>query len=150
MEYLLAEKKKGAQNVYSQSPDYEMFSATELKSRLQGLIKIADVAPELPGAIDYVENVSQSCRVSIAHTDADYAAAGCHRGGSHVSSRICSTPQRRQCCIARRASLAPLRKARRSRRKSSRTVCMCTKVAVRARRSMFGESGQFCQRRALL
>ena len=88
-----AEKKKGAQNgAYLQPPDVEMF--LRLNRTARGLIKIADVAPELPGAIDYIENVSQSCRVSIAHTDADYAAvkAAIAAGATHVTHLFNAMP----------------------------------------------------------
>ena len=69
-----AEKKKGAQNgAYLQKPDLEMFR--RLNEASGGLIRIADIAPELPGALDYIRAVSRVCRVSIAHTEANYAQA---------------------------------------------------------------------------
>ena len=69
-----AEKKKGAQNgAYLQKPDLEMF--LRLNEASGGLIRIADIAPELPGALDYIRAVSRVCRVSIAHTEANYAQA---------------------------------------------------------------------------
>ena len=49
-------KKKGAQNpAYLHDPDFDMF--LRLNEKAKGLIKIADVAPELPGAIEYVKKV---------------------------------------------------------------------------------------------
>jgi N-acetylglucosamine-6-phosphate deacetylase len=69
-----AEKKKGAQNgAYLQKPDLDMF--LRLNEASGGLIRIADIAPELPGALDYIRAVSRVCRVSIAHTEANYAQA---------------------------------------------------------------------------
>lgn len=67
-------EKKGAQaEDYLMSPDYEMFE--RLSRAADGLLKIVCVAPELPGAIDFIEKVSADCTVSIAHTAADYETA---------------------------------------------------------------------------
>jgi len=88
-----AEKKKGAQNgAFLQSPDYEMF--LRLNNTARGLIKIADVAPELPGAVDYIEKVSKVCRVSIAHTDANYdtAKAAIAAGATHITHLFNAMP----------------------------------------------------------
>lgn len=69
-----SEKKKGAQNGdYLRLPDPEAF--LKLYEGCGGLVRIADVAPELEGAEDFVRRVSQLCTVSVAHTDADYEAA---------------------------------------------------------------------------
>ncbi|HWP21556.1 MAG TPA: N-acetylglucosamine-6-phosphate deacetylase [Candidatus Cryosericum sp.] len=81
-----SEKKKGAQNgAYLKNPDIEMF--TRLNKEADGLIRIADVAPELPGAIDFIRQISQTCTVSIAHSDANYeqAKAAIAAGASHVT-----------------------------------------------------------------
>ena len=52
-----AESKKGAQNpAHLRNPDFEMF--LRLKEAAGDLQIIADVAPELPGGIEYVEKVS--------------------------------------------------------------------------------------------
>ncbi len=64
-------KKKGAQNgAYIKDPDFEGFQA--LYEGCGGLIKIVDVAPELPGAEAFIRRASRLCTVSVAHTDADY------------------------------------------------------------------------------
>lgn len=69
-----SEKKKGAQNgAYLRLPDFEAFKA--LYDGCGGLIRIADVAPELEGAEEFIQNASRLCTVSVAHTDADYEAA---------------------------------------------------------------------------
>lgn len=66
-----SEKKKGAQNgAYLKAPDFEGF--LKLYEGCGGLIRIVDVAPELPGAEDFVQKASKLCTVSIAHTDSDY------------------------------------------------------------------------------
>ena len=88
-----SEKKKGAQNgAYLQNPNYEMF--LRLNEAARGLIKIADVAPELPGAIEYIETVSKICAVSIAHTDANYdqAKAALAAGATHITHLFNAMP----------------------------------------------------------
>ena len=81
-----SEKKKGAQNgAYLQNPDFEGFKA--LQEGCDGLIKIVDVAPELPGAAAFVEQAKALCTVSIAHTDSDYdhAKAAVDAGVTHLT-----------------------------------------------------------------
>ena len=78
--------KKGAQNAdYLHLPDYDFFS--RLNQAADGLIKIACVAPELPGALSFIEKTSQTCTVSVAHTTANYdqAKAGFDAGARHVT-----------------------------------------------------------------
>ena len=81
-----SEKKKGAQNgEYLKTPDFEGFK--KLYDGCDGLIRIADVAPELPGAAEFVEKASKLCTVSIAHTDSDYdhAKAAIDAGVTHLT-----------------------------------------------------------------
>lgn len=88
-----AESKKGAQNAdYLRAPDAAMFH--RLQETARGLIRIADVAPEEPGGLDYVREVSQSCRVSLAHTAADYdtAKAAFEAGATHVTHLFNAMP----------------------------------------------------------
>lgn len=88
-----SEKKKGAQNgAFLHAPDVDMF--TRLNQAANGLIKIADVAPELPGSLEYIENVSKVCTVSIAHTDANYAQAraAISAGATHVTHLFNAMP----------------------------------------------------------
>lgn len=67
-------KKRGAQNPdYLKDPDFEGFK--KLYEDCGGLIRIVDVAPELPGAIDFVRKAKAYCTVSIAHTDCNYDQA---------------------------------------------------------------------------
>ena len=69
-----SEKKKGAQNgAYLKAPDFQGFKA--LYDSCGGLIRIADIAPELPGATDFIQRASSLCTVSVAHTDAGYDRA---------------------------------------------------------------------------
>ena len=81
-----SEKKKGAQNAaYFKAPDFEAFKA--LYEGCGGLIRIVDLAPELPGAADFTRRASGLCTVSVAHTDASYeqAAAVYAAGATHLT-----------------------------------------------------------------
>ena len=81
-----SEKKKGAQNAaYLKAPDFEAFKA--LYEGCGGLIRIVDLAPELPGAADFTRRASGLCTVSVAHTDASYeqAAAVYAAGATHLT-----------------------------------------------------------------
>ena len=79
-------KKRGAQNAdYLKEPDFEGFKA--LNDGCGGLVRIVDVAPELPGAVDFIRKASRICTVSVAHTDANYeqAKAAFGAGASHLT-----------------------------------------------------------------
>ncbi len=88
-----SEKKKGAQNAdYLKKPDFEAFR--QLYEGCGGLVRIADVAPELDGAEDFVRRASKLCRVSVAHTDADYdqARAAFEAGATHLTHLFNAMP----------------------------------------------------------
>ena len=77
--------KRGAQNAdYLRAPDFESFK--KLYEACDGLVRIVDIAPELPGAADFVEKASKLCTVAIAHTDSDYdhAKAAVDAGVTHL------------------------------------------------------------------
>lgn len=79
-------KKRGAQNPdYLKDPDYAGFE--KLYHGCKGLIRIVDVAPELPGAVEFTEKASKLCTVSVAHTDSDYdhARAVFAAGATHLT-----------------------------------------------------------------
>ena len=79
-------KKRGAQNAdYLKEPDFEGFK--KLYEDCGGLVRIVDVAPELPGAAEFVAQASKLCTVSIAHTDSDYdhARAAFDAGATHLT-----------------------------------------------------------------
>ena len=81
-----SEKKKGAQNgAYLKAPDFDAFR--ELYEASEGLVRIADVAAELPGAVEFTEKASKLCTVSVAHTDCDYdeAKAVFRAGATHLT-----------------------------------------------------------------
>ena len=79
-------KKRGAQNAdYLKDPDFEGFK--KLYDGCGGLVKIVDLAPELPGAAEFVAKAKDLCTVSIAHTDSDYdhAKAAIDAGVTHLT-----------------------------------------------------------------
>ncbi len=88
-----SEKKKGAQNgEYLKNPDFAGFKA--LYDGCGGLVGIVDVAPELPGAAEFVEQASKLCTVSVAHTDSDYdhARTAFDRGATHLTHLFNAMP----------------------------------------------------------
>lgn len=88
-----SEKKKGAQNgAYLQNPDFAAFQ--KLYDGCGGLIKIADLAPELPGSVEFTEKASKLCTVSVAHTDASYedAKAAFDAGATHLTHLFNAMP----------------------------------------------------------
>ena len=78
--------KKGAQaEKYIIDPDWKMFHRLfELSGKN---IRLLDIAPELPGALEVIEKASKLCHVSIAHTSANYdqAVAGFEHGADHIT-----------------------------------------------------------------
>ena len=80
-----SEKKKGAQNgAYLRLPDAEAFK--KLYEQSEGLVRIADVAAELPGAVEFTKEVSKLCTVAIGHSNASYeeAVAVLDAGANHL------------------------------------------------------------------
>ena len=78
--------KRGAQNPdYLKEPDFDGFK--KLYDDCDGLIRIVDIAPELPGAAEFVAKAKDLCAVSIAHTDSDYdhAKAAVEAGVTHLT-----------------------------------------------------------------
>ena len=70
----LSYAKRGAQSpdgLYA--PDIAMFH--RLSAASDNLVKMVGIAPELPGAFDFIRAVSRECAVSVAHTTADYKTA---------------------------------------------------------------------------
>ncbi len=86
-------KKKGAQNgAYIKDPDFEGFR--KLYEDCGGLVRIVDLAPELPGAVDFVKQASKLCTVSVAHTDSGYddAKAAFSAGATHLTHLFNAMP----------------------------------------------------------
>lgn len=79
-------KKRGAQNAdYLKAPDFAGFA--KLQADCGNLVRIVDIAPELPGAEEFVRKAKALCTVSVAHTDSDYdhAKAAFDAGATHLT-----------------------------------------------------------------
>ena len=82
----ISPKKVGAQNPeYLHPADVGMFR--RLQERSGGLIKLVDVAPEEPGALDFIKECHEEVRISIAHTCTSYdtALAAFDAGVTHMT-----------------------------------------------------------------
>ncbi len=82
----ISPEKVGAQNpAYVQRCDAEMFR--RLQKAAGGKIKLVDIAPEEPGALEFIEEMRDDVRISVAHTCADYdqAAKAFRCGAKHVT-----------------------------------------------------------------
>ena len=78
--------KRGAQAAENlHAPDAAMFH--RLNEASGGLVKLVTVAPEEPGAMEFIREVSPVCTVSLGHTSADYdtAMAAYEAGASHAT-----------------------------------------------------------------
>ncbi len=85
--------KKGAQNAaYLHAPDVEMFH--RLNEASGGLVKLLSIAPEEPGALEFIRAVSNEVMISIAHTTADYdtTMAALAAGAGHVTHLFNAMP----------------------------------------------------------
>lgn len=81
----LSEAKKGAQNSdFLRSPDLELLKRLQEISR--GLLKLITIAPEQPGALDFIHK-AENITISVGHTAADYetAAAAFSAGARQVT-----------------------------------------------------------------
>lgn len=78
--------KVGAQN-----PEYVRAASVEEFRRLQeaagGLFKLVDLAPEMPGADEFIKELHDEVRISLAHNCADYdtAAHAFQLGARHLT-----------------------------------------------------------------
>lgn len=86
-------KKRGAQNAdYLKAPDIAGFK--KLYEDCGNLISIVDVAPELPGSVEFINQANKLCTVSVAHTDSDYdhAKAAFAAGATHLTHLFNAMP----------------------------------------------------------
>lgn len=85
--------KKGAQSAeHILPPDHAFYR--RIQDASGNAVRLADLAPELPGAMEFISQVSRECRVSIAHTEADYdtAVRAFEAGASHVTHLFNAMP----------------------------------------------------------
>ena len=85
--------KKGAQaEEYIRDPDTDLFDRLFEASGRN--VRLVDVAPELPGALPFIEHAARRCWVSLAHTAADYeqTRAGFRAGADHVTHLFNAMP----------------------------------------------------------
>ncbi|MBS5933362.1 MAG: N-acetylglucosamine-6-phosphate deacetylase [Clostridiales bacterium] len=79
-------KKKGAQNgQYIRVASVEEFN--KLQEFSGNMIKLVDIAPEIDGAMEFIQEAKKSTNISIAHTTAGYdiAMKAFEQGASHVT-----------------------------------------------------------------
>lgn len=89
----LSPARQGAQNgVWLQNPDAALFR--RLQDEAQGLIRLCEVAPELPGGLDMISEIAGEVRLSLAHTEADYdtACEAFRRGAREVTHLFNAMP----------------------------------------------------------
>lgn len=89
----IAPDKVGAQNpAYVRSASIEEFG--RLQHQAKGLIKLVDVAPEQPGNLEFVRQMSHDVRVSVAHTCTGYddACAAFDAGARHMTHLFNAMP----------------------------------------------------------
>lgn len=82
----ISPQKVGAQNpAYVQAPDVSLFR--RLQERSGGLFKLVTLAPEVEGALTFVDELSREVCVSVGHTCATYdqAATAFARGARHCT-----------------------------------------------------------------
>ena len=89
----IASDKVGAQNpAYVRSASIEEFG--RLQQQAMGLIKLVDVAPEQPGNLEFIRQMSHDVRVSVAHTCTGYddACAAFDAGARHMTHLFNAMP----------------------------------------------------------
>lgn len=82
----ISPNKVGAQNpAYVQAPDAAMFR--RVQERSGGLFKLVTLAPEVPGALEFVDELADEVAISVGHTCATYdeAAVAFARGAREVT-----------------------------------------------------------------
>lgn len=82
----LSYAKRGAQaGEHLHAPDHALLC--RLNDESGGLVRLVTVAPEEPGAMDFIARASKVCTVSLGHTSASYdtAMAAFRAGASHVT-----------------------------------------------------------------
>ena len=82
----ISERKCGAQNTsHIQRPEAELFWIFQESS--QGLVKYMGIAPEQDGSLEFIRELKDEVRITLAHSDADYdkAKEAFEAGACHVT-----------------------------------------------------------------
>lgn len=82
----ISEERRGAQNAeYIRKPEAELFY--KFQEAAKGLIRYIGIAPELEGAMKFIEEIKEHVKVTLAHSNADYDTAmkALYAGASHVT-----------------------------------------------------------------
>lgn len=82
----ISHEKKGAQNErYIHRPDIDMFH--QIQKASGGMVKFSAIAPEVEGALEFIENEKENITLSIAHSNADYETAktAIQKGVTHIT-----------------------------------------------------------------
>lgn len=82
----VAASKKGAQNgAYIRTPDLQMFDRLNEASGF--MVKLIAIAPEVEGAMEFIEKRHEEVVISLAHTATDYdtAVQAFEKGANHVT-----------------------------------------------------------------
>lgn len=89
----LATEKKGAQDdKYILAPDISMFR--RFLDASDGYLKLTTIAPELPGAMAFIETFHKEVSISLGHTSTDYETAflAFQKGANHVTHLFNAMP----------------------------------------------------------
>ncbi|WP_026669754.1 N-acetylglucosamine-6-phosphate deacetylase [Butyrivibrio sp. AE3006] len=82
----ISPEKKGSQEL-SDICDPDADFVRQMNDRSGGMIKLVDIAPERPGAFDFIKELKDEFIISVAHTDCDYDTAleAMKLGAHHVT-----------------------------------------------------------------
>ena len=83
--FLSYEKRGAHTHEFLEPPDNLMFQLMDAHADCS--IRLVSIAPELPGAMDFIKGASKICRVALAHSAADYDTAmeAFQNGARHVT-----------------------------------------------------------------
>ena len=83
--YISANRRGAQQKEFVRKPDWREFQS--LYDGCGGIVRMVDIAPECEGGGEFIDHVKNSCRISLAHTEADYdqAMKSFRRGITHAT-----------------------------------------------------------------
>lgn len=83
--YISVHRLGAQKEEYVRKPDWRELK--KLYDTYAGIIKLVELAPECEGADEFIDHVKSFCKVSLAHTEADYdqAHAAFERGVDHAT-----------------------------------------------------------------